>query len=372
MSAEPIRVMVVDDAVVVRRLVTNVLERDPTITVAATAANGRIALQKLERVNPDLVVLDIEMPEMDGLAALESIRARRPRLPVIMFSTLTERGAAATLDALARGASDYVTKPSNTGSFDVAAGQIEAQLVPKIKALCGRTGVRPARGTGSPRPTPPVRLAAPSSSPAPVTAVVVGVSTGGPTALLDVVPRLPRDFPVPILIVQHMPPTFTRLLAERLDARSAITVVEAQDGGPVTAGSVVIAQGGRHMALAGRAGRLSIRLTGDPPENSCRPAVDVLFRSAAGLLGAGVLAVVLTGMGHDGRAGGEVIARAGGSVIAQDEASSVVWGMPGSIARAGLASALLPLDQIAPEIIRRVRHRAAPPPPAATPEVVAP
>lgn len=347
----PIRVLVVDDSVVIRRLVTQALEHEKDIEVVGTASSGRLALAKLPLLQPDVVTLDIEMPDLDGLATLPLLRADYPRLPVIMFSTLTERGGAATLEALSLGATDYVTKPSNTGSMDVALERVRDDLVPKIRALCKRPG--------SDVPPPalasrPIASRTPVGPAAKVQAVVIGVSTGGPSTLAELIPHLPADLTVPVLVCQHMPPVFTRLLAERLDDRSDLTVREGTDGDVVTPGGVWIAPGGLHMVVASSGGRTVIRTTNEPPENSCRPAADPLLRSAVRVYGAGVLAVILTGMGQDGLRGCEFVVEAGGRVIAQDEPTSVVWGMPGYVARNGLADKVLPLDDIALEITRRV------------------
>lgn len=361
-----IRVLVVDDAVVVRRIVTDVLAADPDIEVVGTAANGRLALAKLAQVTPDLVTLDIEMPELDGLATLVEIRKLHRRLPVIMFSTLTERAASATLDALARGASDYVTKPSNVGSVTLAQERIREELIPKIKALCGR---KPLPAAPRPAPAAAPRVALPPRNPLPtrVDLLAIGVSTGGPNALAAVIPALPADFPIPVVIVQHMPPVFTRFLAERLGAMSALTVREGEEGAVLEPGAVWIAPGNYHMGLRRENDRVRLALTQDPPENSCRPAVDPLFRSAADAYGGRVLGVVLTGMGHDGLAGAEIITRAGGTVLAQDEATSVVWGMPGAVAGAGLADQVLPLERVASELILRAQTGRLPRLPGALP-----
>jgi len=355
------RVLVVDDSVVIRRLITRALESETDIEVVGTAANGVLALAKIEQLRPDLVTLDIEMPEMDGLTTLGHIRQIDGRLPVIMCSTLTERGASATLEALALGATDYVTKPGSQVStnLDQALANLHDELVPKIRALCRHITPSPAAVT--PRvarraATAPVAPAAPvKRGPAPmVQAVVIGVSTGGPSALAEVIPHLPGDLGVPVLICQHMPPVFTRLLAERLDSKSPLTVKEAADGDVLTPGGVWVAPGGLHMVV-GRAGSLTVvRTNTEPPENSCRPAVDPLLRSAVAAWGAGVLAVVLTGMGQDGLRGCEDVVAAGGRVVAQDEPSSVVWGMPGYIVRGGLADRVVALHDVAPEIARRV------------------
>lgn len=341
---KPIRVLVVDDSVVVRRLVSDALDGLAGIEVAGTAANGRIALAKLDQLSPDAVTLDIEMPELDGLATLRELRRSHPALPVVMFSTMTERGAAATLDALSLGANDYVTKPSGTGGVQESLERIRLELAPKLRALCAAR--RPPVAPAAP-PVSPHRRRAPSGR---VELVVVGVSTGGPNALAELLPALPAALPVPVAIVQHMPPTFTRLLAERLDARSALTVREASDGVVPRPGTAWVAPGDAHLVVDGR----SLRLDDGPPESSCRPAADPLFRSAASTHGPGVLAVVLTGMGSDGVRGAEAVAAAGGRVLVQDRATSVVWGMPGAVAEAGLADAVLPLPELAAEITRRV------------------
>jgi two-component system chemotaxis response regulator CheB len=357
-----IRVLIVDDAVVIRRIVTDVLGADPEIEVAGTAANGKIALAKIPQINPDLITLDVEMPEMDGITTVREIRKLYPRLPIIMFSTLTSRGASAAFDALAAGANDYVTKPANVGSVAAAMTRIREELIPKIKALCGSTPAPPAQKISRPAETsslgtirPIVRTAASR-----VEVVVIGVSTGGPNALAEVIPALPGDLPVPILIVQHMPPVFTRVLAERLNQKAHLTVKEAEDGETILPGKVYIAPGDYHMTLERSTLHRKIRLNQDIPENSCRPAVDVLFRSAALAEGPATLGVILTGMGQDGLRGSQAIQEARGRIIAQDEATSVVWGMPGFIARAGLAEQLVPLNGIAAAITRRVmQHRTA-------------
>lgn len=343
-----IRVLIVDDSVVFRRMVAEELGADPAIEVVGTAANGRIALAKLPQVNPDLVILDVEMPELDGLATLKEIRKLHPKLPVIMFSALTERGASETLDALALGATDYFTKPTSAGGLDAALRVIRNELVPEVKAICQHRPAKELTPVGS-------GMWQPAASTTPVELVAIGTSTGGPNALAEVFEGLPTDFPVPIVIVQHMPPMFTRLLAERLSAKSHIQVEEGRSGGVLRPGHAWIAPGDFHMITVRGGTQARVLIHQDPPENSCRPAVDVLFRSLAQTFGPATLAVVLTGMGSDGLRGCEAIRAAGGQVIAQDEATSVVWGMPGFVARAGLADRVLPLSLIAPEIVRRVR-----------------
>jgi two-component system chemotaxis response regulator CheB len=343
-----IHILVVDDSVAFRRLLSEELGRDPTLEVV-TAANGRIALIKAALTNPDLVVLDVEMAEMDGLETLRELRKTYPRLPIIVFSARTERGAAVTLDALSLGATDYVTKPSDAAP-DAMLRVIRERLVPKIKGLCAP----PAGETRASPPRVPVSLRGPVPT-GTVRAVVIATSTGGPDALAEVFARLPAGFPVPILIVQHMPPMFTRMLAERLTAASPIHVEEGAAGTLVEPGRGWIAPGDYHMAVVRDGMQHRLVLHKDPLENQCRPAADVLLRSAAQAYGADVLAVILTGLGQDGLRGAGAIREAGGQVIAQDLQTSVAEGMPGSVASAGLADKVLPLSRIADEIIERVR-----------------
>jgi two-component system chemotaxis response regulator CheB len=363
-----IRVLVVDDSVVVRRLISDVLVADPAIEVAGIAATGRIALTKIPQLNPDLVTLDVEMPDLDGLGTLREIRKAYPKLPVIMFSTLTERGAAATVDALTCGANDYVTKPANVGSVTAAMEQVTHALIPKIKALCGACLqgaplAAPSRAftpvNGAPRALVApavVTFASPSLVEQRVEVLAIATSTGGPNALAALLPALPGNLPVPVVIVQHMPPMFTRLLAEHLTAKCAFGVSEAVSGEKLYANHAWIAPGDHHMIVAQNSpAGVVVRTHQGPPENSCRPAADVLFRSVADVFGARALAVVLTGMGQDGMRGSESIRSKGGRVLAQDEASSVVWGMAGAVARAGLADGVWPLDQLGALILRRLQ-----------------
>jgi|GEM_PF-235051 len=338
-----IRVMIVDDAVVVRKLVSEALSADADIEIAATAPNGKVALDKLTQVQPDLVVLDVEMPIMDGIATLTALRATHPKLPVVMFSTLTERGAKVTMDALMRGANDYVHKPANVGSVTKAQTAVREALVPKIKALAGR----PKRTAPAPKRTRPDALTTPADR---IDLVVIGVSTGGPAALAQIVPALPKALAAPVLICQHMPPTFTQLLANRLDSASPLHIAEARDNAPLTPGQVRIAPGDWHLEARVRGGALVTKTHQAPPENSCRPAVDVLFRSAAKATEARTLGVVLTGMGSDGALGSRQIREAGGKILIQDRSTSVVWGMPGAVAELKLASGTLPVEEIAEAI----------------------
>jgi two-component system chemotaxis response regulator CheB len=355
----PIRILIVDDSVVIRKVLCEALATDPAVAVAGTASDGRIALAKILQLHPDLITLDVEMPNMSGLETIKEIRKLHPKLPIIMFSTLTERGASTTLDALALGASDYVTKPSNTGSLEVTMARIRAELLPKIKGLCGNRQ-SPKQTAPTPRPNAKPgspQLRAPARPTARVDLLVIGTSTGGPNALAELLPAMPEGLPVPIVIVQHMPPLFTRLLAERLNKQAAIAVHEGEMGAKLEPGNAWIAPGNYHLTLERHGTAVQLHLSQGAPENSCRPAVDPLFRSAATVFGPNVLAVVLTGMGSDGVQGAQHIRERGGQVLIQDEESSVVWGMPGQVAAAGLADAIYPLSQMAGEIVRRVSQQ---------------
>jgi two-component system, chemotaxis family, protein-glutamate methylesterase/glutaminase len=294
------------------------------------------------------------MPIMNGIEAVRALRRTNPRLPVVMFSTLTERGASATLDALAAGASDYVTKPSNVGSFAESQANIREQLIPKLKALAGTRRV-----VGTPQPPAPATPRAKHRT-GPFGLLAIGSSTGGPDALSAVLPALPADLAVPVLVVQHMPALFTRLLAQRLDGQCRLRVREAVEGDPVAPGSILIAPGGMHMVLRRQGATTVVHLNEDPPENFCRPSVDVMFRAVSSSYGDRVLAVVLTGMGRDGERGAKVIREAGGEVVAQDEATSVVWGMPGAVTMAGQADRVLPLARIGPEVAAALSRGPAP------------
>ncbi|TCO83307.1 response regulator receiver-modulated CheB methylesterase [Plasticicumulans lactativorans] len=371
MEPSPIRVLIVDDAIVVRRMLARLLTEETDMEVVGTAANGRDALAKLAGLAPDLVILDIEMPEMDGLETLQALRRERPRLPVIMFSTLTRRGASATLEALARGASDYVTKPEVAGSVGEALLGVRQALLPKIRALCARAAPPPPLAPSAPppasaRPAAAVVTAAPPAVPrrplASATAALrgqapavlaIGCSTGGPNALAALFAELPAGLGVPVLVVQHMPPVFTRMLAERLDGLGALQVREGVEGAVLRPGEAWIAPGDHHMTVRRSAADIVLALNRAPPENSCRPSVDVLLRSLAEVYGGRVLAVILTGMGQDGLLGATRLVEAGAQVLAQDERTSVVWGMPGAVARAGLAERVLTLSELATEIVAR-------------------
>ena len=349
-----IRVLIVDDSVVVRLMLQQLIHEDPLLMVAGAEASGQAALNKLDALRPDVVILDVEMPGMSGVETVAAIRARAPRLPVIMFSSYTEDGAAVTIEALSRGASDFVMKPSQSASADAAATLVREQLLSKIKAL-GKVRHRPLTNVAHDADDSSSSwIIAPKRSV--IEVVCLAASTGGPEALETVLTALPANFPTPIAIVQHMPPFFTKQLARRLAEKCAIRVREAQSGETLEAGTALIAPGDFHLQVRRRDARCYAIASAGPPENSCRPAADVLFRSAAEEFGNQALAVVLTGMGQDGLKGSEAIRKADGRVIIQDEATSVIWGMAGSVSRAGFAAKELPIHKIAAEIMRRVHE----------------
>jgi two-component system chemotaxis response regulator CheB len=370
----PIRVMVVDDSAVIRGFISRTLSPDPDIDVAASVSNGEFAVRTIEREVIDVVVLDIEMPVMDGLTALPKILAASPATKVIMASTLTQRNASVSLEAMSKGAADYIPKPSSAAEIH-SSQDFNRELLEKVKTLGaiarearGGAPARPGAGAGTPAPSggrAPAWATAVSAKPGQakpvalrstplVRAEVVGIgsSTGGPQALFKVFEHLKTSVKLPILITQHMPPTFTSILAEHISKYVGGRCAEGKNGQAIEPGNVYLAPGGYHMVVAVENGRKVIRLNQDPPENFCRPAVDPMFRSLATAYGSRVLAVVLTGMGADGLNGGRAVVEAGGMVIAQDEATSVVWGMPGAVAMDGICSAVLPVGEIGPAISR--------------------
>lgn len=340
----PVRVMIVDDSAVVRGMTTRWLEEASDVVVAAVAVDGLHALKKIAETEVDVCVLDIEMPAMSGLEALPKLLAARPGLKVIMASTLSQRGAEVTLRALELGAADYIGKPeaSRLGGADA----YRRELVDKIVHL-GRRSTGAASAPGRPAkaaaPPPPPRLV--GSRPE---ALIIASSTGGPPALRRVLQELGDRWKAPVLIAQHMPAEFTKTLADMLDKVTPLVVREGRAGEAILPGHVYVAPGDRHMTVRrGAQGTAVLQLDQEPPINFCRPSADPLFVSAAEFWGRGALGLVLTGMGHDGRDGAVALSKRGGGVIAQDEASSVVWGMPGAVVSAGVASQILPLDQIA-------------------------
>jgi len=377
-AQRPIRVMVVDDAVVVRGLIARWVESEPGLEVVAALRSGREAIAQVAHVDPDVVILDVDMPDMDGITALPRLLAAKPELVVIMASTLTRRNAEISLRALSLGAADYIPKPETTREVTTSE-TFRRDLVEKIRALGVRRKKSPEQAREATPAAPPAILRpvvvpvdepvpavsvehAPDSEgaiklrpfpPIPPRVLLIGASTGGPQALNAVVAKLNRVIDeAPVLIVQHMPPTFTTIFAEHLSRASGRVAHEGIDGEPVRAGQIYIAPGGKHMRVDRRGGEPMIAISDGPMVNFCKPSVDPLFSSAAEVWGAKCLALMLTGMGCDGTSGAADLCAAGGAVIAQDEATSVVWGMPGSVAHAGLCSSVLPLERIAPAIIR--------------------
>jgi two-component system chemotaxis response regulator CheB len=368
---EHIRVMVVDDSVVVRGLVSRWISEEPGLEVVASLRTGREAVDQLERANPDVVILDVEMPDLDGISALPLLLEKKRDLVVIMASTLTRRNAEVSLKALSLGAADYIPKPETSRGVTTST-EFRRDVVEKIRQLGARRkriadprartpgpAPRPSEarvGVHGPAATPahvghPIRLR--PFAPTPPRVLLIGSSTGGPQALTNVVSHLASVIDrAPVLITQHMPPTFTTILAEHLTRASGRPAREGQEGEPITPGHVYLAPGGRHMQVARQNGQPVITLDDGPLVNFCRPAVDPLFSSASKMWGPAILALILTGMGSDGTKGAGEIVAAGGSVVAQDEATSVVWGMPGAAANAGVCSAVLPLDQIAAKVAR--------------------
>lgn len=341
------RLLLVDDSAVIRRDLAAALTREPGLEVVGAASTGRVALMKIPLLKPDVVVLDIEMPDSDELETVAAMRYAFPRLPIIILNVATARGAGATVDALTLGASSYVMKPDAAVPSAEAVATLAGEVVTRIEQCCpGFTREQPTSRTGAAASGLIARQR--------IDVVAIGVSTGGPQALMEVVPAFTSDFPVPILIVQHMPPVFTKLLAERLAAKSSIPVGEGMLYQTLSAGQAWIAPGDFHMGVEQDADEIRLVTDRRAPENSCRPSVDVLFRSVAQVYGGHVLAVVMTGMGQDGLRGCEAVRAAGGQIIVQDEASSVVWGMPGFVARAGLADQVVPLKRLGTEIVDRV------------------
>jgi len=348
----------------------------PAMELCGVAQDGVECLEAAARLRPDVLVLDLEMPRLNGLEVLDRLRDENPGLPVIMCSSYTERGARSTLEALARGAADYVMKPSEQRDLVLALQSLAQQLLPKIAALAKRRERRDGGGKAVAAQSAKAGQAQERAY-APIEVVVIGLSTGGPSALEQMLPRLPQDFPVPVLIVQHMPKLFTGALAERLDRCCALRVTEAYGNAAILPGTIWLAPGDSHMEVAerrmglvieggnseggnsqGRAAR--VRLHRQEPLNHCRPSVDYLFHSAARLYGSGVLALMMTGMGADGLDGARAVHEAGGIVLAQDETTSAVWGMPGRVAESGIASAVLPLAAIAGELRQRVSRTILP------------
>lgn len=348
MPLDDLKVMVIDDSVIARKLLTDALMGVPGIELIATAPNGRLALQKIGQTPPDVVVVDLEMPEMDGIELIGILRDRHPGMRVLIHTANGPLAHARAVEALTIGANDILLKPQlPQASLEAQARAVRDRLVPKILQFHRPRG--PGPGSGPPRPLD-LRPEA----------LLIGISTGGPEALARLLPALPASFPLPVLVVQHMPAGFTAALAERLDRLSPLTVREAAGGEPVHPGGVWIAPGGRHMAVRREGAQVRLALTDAPPENSCRPSADVLFRSGAEVWERRLLALVMTGMGADGLGGARRVKERGGAVLVQDEHSSVVWGMPGAVVHAGLADAVVALEAL-PDALMAIAIGRVPP-----------
>jgi two-component system, chemotaxis family, protein-glutamate methylesterase/glutaminase len=347
------RVMIVDDSAVVRGLVSRWLNEAGQFEVVGTAINGRVAIDLVDRAQPDIVLLDLDMPELDGISTLPHLLRKRPQMSVIVVSTLTQRNADISLKCLQLGAVDCLPKPESSREVTTSAG-FRGELIAKLQGLAASRHRKTGMHAG-PAPAPaavrPVAVARPRPVAVAPRCLLIGASTGGPRAVTQVIANLGLALQrVPVLIVQHMPPIFTAVFAEQLGAQSGVRAREPQHGEKLQPGHIYVAPGGRHMGLVRGEAQPTIRLDDGPPVNFCRPAVDVLFHDAAAVFGPAAIATVLTGMGSDGTLGAQSLVEAGASVIVQDEATSTVWGMPGSIAKAGLAQEILPLDRIAPTL----------------------
>ena len=365
-----LRILVADDSSVFRRAITDALVSLPDVQVVGSAPNGKIALQKVLDLKPDLLTLDMEMPEMDGLAVLDALKQAGSQTSVMVISAVTLRGGRLTMQALEKGAFDFLTKPQGKDAAESKAMMVR-ELAPRLRALSHRRQIRDILRPGgavvstqaSPRAVAAPAIGRPGAVHVPAgkpELVLIGVSTGGPAALARLLPLLPKDLGVPVAVVQHMPPIFTQSLAESLASKCTLRVREAAEGDKLEPGLVLIAPGGRHMRLAPCPDAFArVQVTDDPPENNCRPAVDYLFRSAANSFAGRSMAVILTGMGNDGTLGLRLLKRQGCFTIAQDEASSVVYGMPKAALEAGVVDVVLPLDAIAARILATVRGRGA-------------
>jgi two-component system chemotaxis response regulator CheB len=364
----PIRVLAVDDSSVMRGILRRLFQMQeqrqpsdlPAMELCGVAEDGVECIAAVIRLRPDVVVLDLEMPQMNGLEVLERLRRDEPGLPIIMCSAYTERGARATLDALALGAADYVMKPDDGRGFAASMEALASQLLPKITALAGAgyeliSELRQETTRQEMAQSGRTAQTGVNSRATKVEIVVIGVSTGGPSALEEMLPQLAQDFPVPVMIVQHMPKLFTGELAERLNRICALRVREAYDGAEIRSGTIWIAPGDAHMEVC-EVGRIAVvRLHQGRPLNSCKPSADYLFDSAANMYGAGALALVMTGMGSDGLNGARHVHEAGGVVLTQDRATSAVWGMPGRVVQAGISREPLPLEALAGELMLRAQ-----------------
>jgi two-component system chemotaxis response regulator CheB len=348
-----LRVLVVDDTAIYRKIVSDVLRDIPGVEVVGTAIDGALALEKISELQPDVITLDLEMPHVSGVEVLRRLRAQPQDLGIIMLSAFTTQGAAGTTEALRLGAFDFVVKPSGQSPIESAA-QLKRQLSERLAAFAASRGrTLPARIDPPAPPQTKVTLSriVPAACDVPPEVIVLGISTGGPEALTRMIPQLPADLAAPLFIVQHMPPLFTKSLADDLNQRSALRVSEATEGQLARPGDVLIAPGGRHMKLERTEFGPMARLTDDPPENSCRPAVDCLFRAAAHHYGNRALGVVMTGMGSDGTLGCRLLKRQGATIVTQDRESCVVYGMPAMVVEAGLSDTVVPLAEMAKQLV---------------------
>lgn len=355
MSTLPTRILIVDDSALYRQSIHNVLRDLPEASVVGTARNGVEALEKIQALDPDLLTLDVQMPDMDGIQVLNEIKRRGLRAKAIMVSGFTSQGAQVTTDALIEGAFDFILKPSSSNS-DLNRQELKGSLALKIGAF--RESLRgTSRRTTTPARTPPSESAETSTRPEQACeAIVLGASTGGPQALKSVLPKLPLSLPVPVLVAQHMPAGYTHSLARRLDEICELDVVEGRDALPVEKGMVIIAPGGKQMKLESQGSSLLVRINDDPAEHAVRPSVDYLLRSAVKMLDGNLLAVIMTGMGRDGTEGCREVKKAGGFVFAQSQNQCVLYGMPKSVIDQNLADRILPLGKIAPAMVRHVKQ----------------
>lgn len=354
------RILIVDDSSLFQRLLSDVVNARPGLEVVGVAANGRVALEMMPDLKPDLVTLDILMPELDGIQTLIEITRRWPAVRTIMVSSLTPKGSDAALDALALGANEYAVKPFSNKGIEGIRYELEQDFLPKLEGLCGLEAVEHCRLSERLEASnipPAVSVPVLEAIQQPVQLVAIGVSTGGPDALGKLLPQLPVDLEVPVVIVQHMPADFTAKLASRLNASCALEVAEAKHGEKLKPGFVYLAPGDYHMVLENSFDDATISLNQNPPENSCRPSVDPLFRSISEIFGDQSLGVVMTGMGQDGLKGAEALYAAGSRILVQDQESSIVWGMPKLVAMAGLAEEEVSLSKLAGAILARVRPR---------------
>ncbi len=345
-----LKVLIVDDAVVFRKGLSDALSEVPYVDVVGVAANGKIALMKIPHLDPDAVILDVEMPEMDGIETLQVLREQYPHIKVIMFSVHTTRGARKTMEALSLGAIDFVPKPKSASAYQIQFSKVREEFLPKLHLLSHQTSISRTKSRVQPAARPHPVL--PTISRQQCDIIAIASSTGGPKALTTLLPKIAHNVNVGILIVQHMPPLFTRQFAISLDQETEYSVREAVTGDIVEKDVILIAPGNYHMTVKPLAGEHRIALHQGPLENGCRPSADVLFRSVAKVYGKRALSIVLTGMGKDGMEGVREMTAQGATIIAQDKESSIAWGMPRSVIEAELADMVLPLDDIAATVNR--------------------